>query len=144
MLNTLNIPPAQQFNKDKQFFVGYIMMCLYHSLIRISDFRIIFHSGSTCKIKYETTQSIRDLRTWKYGTVYIFAPKKSIFMTGIYMQRLNYFELLIILLYQIAQIIYIIVKYPNNFYVILFFFNGHSNFISNIVWYEFLFHVVNI
>ena len=72
MLNTLNILTARQFKKGKQFFVGYIMMYPCHSFLRIFDFEIIFHNGSTWKSKDETTQSIRDTWTWKDGTAYIF------------------------------------------------------------------------
>ena len=68
--------------KISTFFVRYTMMYPCHSLLRISEFEIIFHSGSTCKSEYETNQSIRDLRTWKYRTAYIFAPKKPILWQG--------------------------------------------------------------
>ena len=49
-----------------------------HSLPRISDLEIGFDSGSECKSKDETTQSISDIWTWNDVTAYIFVPKKSI------------------------------------------------------------------
>ena len=82
MLNTLNIRTTRRFKKDTILFVIYIMIYLCHSLLCISYFKIILHSGLICKSKYETTQKIRDIRTWKYGTAYIFSPKKSIFWKG--------------------------------------------------------------
>ena len=63
MLNTLKILTARRFKKDKQFFVGYIIMYPCHSLVPISDLEIIFHSDPTCKSKDETTHSICDPRT---------------------------------------------------------------------------------
>ena len=47
------------------------MMYPKHSLLRIYDFQIIFHSGSTCKSKDKASQSIHFILTWKYGTAYI-------------------------------------------------------------------------
>ena len=43
-----------------RLFSRYIMMYPCHSLLRISDFEIIFYSCSTCKSKYETTHIICD------------------------------------------------------------------------------------
>ena len=68
MLNTLNIPTARRFKKDKQYFVRYIMMYPCHQFLCIYDSEIISNSGSTCNSKYETNQSIHDPRTWKYIT----------------------------------------------------------------------------
>ena len=63
MLNTLNIPTSRQFKKGKKSLVRYIMMYPCHALLCISDLEILFHSGSACKIKYETNHSIRDTHT---------------------------------------------------------------------------------
>ena len=92
-------------------------------------------------MKLPKASMIAELKVWNSVD---FCTKEINFLTGIDMQRPNSFELLIVFLYRISQIVYIIVNYPKNLYVLLFLLHGNFYFNGSVVWSEFLFHIVNI
>ena len=101
-------------SRIKTYFDHEIAYNIYYRLLRLRSNSIKSIAGFTIRANYNLPKCK--------------AFQQSIFLTCIDMQRPNYFEFSVILLYWIDQIIYIIINYPNNFSITPFFLHRHRNF----------------